>query len=127
MKKFAIVLMLAATVLAPASEKGSEKKKKPLPPTALIFGTVFDSQGRLARGLKITIRRADEKKPRWELISNTQGEFAQRVPAGAADYIIRPELKDKQAAEKAEVKVHVDNDEQQSVTLHLTEQEQTKK
>jgi hypothetical protein len=122
-KRLAIVLMLVATLFASTSEK----KKKPLPDYAVISGTVFTGQGRLARGVKLTIRKADEKKPRWELMSDDRGEFSQRVPAGAADYVVRPELKDKQAAEKAEVKVHVDNDEQQSVTLHLTEQEQTKK
>ena len=123
MKNLAIILLLAIAVAGSASEK----KKKTIPPYAVISGTVFDGQGRLVRGLKITIRRADEKKPRWELVSDNQGDFAQRVPAGAADYVIRPELKDKQAAEKAEVKLHVNNDEQQTVALHLTEQEQRKK
>jgi hypothetical protein len=41
--------------------------------------------------------------------------------------VVRPQLKDKQAAEKAAVKVHIKKDERQDLTLHLNSQEQTKK
>jgi hypothetical protein len=122
-RQVAIVLLLLTTTLFAAGDK----KKKPTPPYAVVAGSVFDAEGRSVRGLKITIRRADEKKPRWEVVSDARGDFAQRVPAGRADYIVRPELKDKQAAENAEVKVHIENEEQQSVALHLTEQELRKK
>jgi len=122
-RQIAIALLLLSTVAFAAGDK----KKKPAPAYAVVAGSVFDAEGRSVRGLRITIRRADEKKPRWEVVSDARGDFAQRVPAGAADYFVRPELKDKQAAEKAEVKVHIENEEQQSVALHLTEQELRKK
>ena len=65
------------------------------------------------------IRRADQKKAQWELYSDHQGEFAQRVPAGTADYIASAEPEDKRVR-KAEVTVHVQNDEREDVSLHLT-------
>jgi hypothetical protein len=117
-------LSLAFILLLAASSFAGEKKH---PDYALIFGTVFDAQERPVAGVRIQIRRADKKKAKWELISDRRGEFAQRVPTGAADYVVRPDLKDKQAAEKAEVKVHIEKDERQDIALHLTDQEQRKK
>ena len=118
-------LILVALALLAGISVASEKKK--LPEYALIFGTVFDAHQHPVVGVKIKIRRADQKKAKWELISDRRGEFAQRLPVGTADYLIRPELKDKQAAEKAEVKVHIEKDERQDIALHLIEQEHTKK
>lgn len=106
--------LLAAAPAASASEKRAEK------PYALIFGTVYAPDHRPAYGVRVGIRRADQKKAQWELYSNHQGEFAQRVPAGAADYIVWAELEGKHAA-TAEVKVHVENDERVDIGLHLTQ------
>ena len=100
--------------------------KKHKPEYAVIVGTVWASE-RPAAGVPIEIRREGEKKVRWKLVSDSRGEFAQRLPVGTADYVVTPKLKDKQAADKAKVKVHIEKDERQDVALHLTEQEQTKK
>lgn len=118
-------LLLIALLLLAGLSPAREKKK--LPEYALIFGTVYDAQQHPVAGVKIKIRRAGQKKAKWELISDRRGEFAQRVQAGAADYVVRPDLKDKQAAEKAEVKVHIEKDERQDIAVHLIEQEQRKK
>ena len=123
MRKLSL-LVIALLLLGGLSTAGEKKK---LPDYALIFGTVFDQDQRPVAGVKIKIRRADQKKAKWELISDRRGEFAQRVPAGTADYVVRPEVKDKQVAEKAEVKVHIEKDERQDIAVHLIEQEQTKK
>ena len=69
--------------------------------------------------MRVRIHRADHKKAQWELYSDHQGEFAQRVPAGTADYIASAEPEDKRVR-KAEVTVHVQNDEREDVSLHLT-------
>lgn len=71
------------------------------------------------------IRRADQKKAKWELYSDHNGEFAQRVPAGQADYLVWPDLKGYkspfpkplQAGEP--IKVHIENDERADIGLHL--------
>ncbi len=67
------------------------------------------------------IRRTNGKREKWEHQSDSHGEFAQRVPAGEADYVVRAELKNRQASQKSEVKVHVDKDERRDIALHLTE------
>jgi len=107
------LLLLAATLAAAASEKRAEK------PYALIFGTVYGPDYRPVYGVRVKIHRADQKKARWELYSDHQGEFAQRVPAGAADYVIRAEPEGKHAP-AAEAKVHVENNERVDIGLHLT-------
>ena len=119
-----IALLLCAgtaiTVLpAPAAEKKSEK------PYALIFGTVWSPQNRPLYGVKVEIRRVGDKKPRWELYSDHNGEFAQRVPAGRADYLVRVNLKgyksskNNELREGTEVTVHIENDERTDIGLHL--------
>jgi hypothetical protein len=105
--------------------KAREREKPELKPYALIFGTVWAPDGHPLYGVKVKIRRSDEKKVRWELYSNHSGEFAQRVPAGKADYSIRADVKDyklpsgKHLKPGAEVTVHVENDERADTGLHL--------
>src|SRR3954468_19977350 len=103
---FFVFTLLLVTALLHASDSSAKK------PYALIFGTVYGADDRPAYGVKVKIRRADQKKPKWELTSDHAGEFAQRVPAGEADYVITAE-------HAAEVKVRVENDERQDVSVHL--------
>jgi hypothetical protein len=102
----------AAKPLAPPPAKDEK-------PYALIFGTVWTADNHAAYGVKVRIRRADQEKAKWEAVSDHNGEFAQRVPAGKADYILQADVKTK--GKKPETKVHVDNDERVDVSLHLTE------
>ena len=95
-------------------------------PYALIFGTVWGPDSHPAYGIKIRIRRQNEKKARWELTSDHHGEFAQRVPAGKQDYAVWAELKGVTSAagkplHAEEVKVHIDNDERADIGVHLSE------
>lgn len=91
----------------------------------MIFGTVFDPDGRVVYGVRVKIRRASEKKARWELYSDHSGEFAQRLPAGKADYIVWADVKDyklpsgKHLKSGTEVTVHIENDERADIGLHL--------
>ena len=48
----------------------------------VIFCTVFTDRGFALPGARARVRRADEKKFRWEALSDRQGEFAIRVPRG---------------------------------------------
>jgi hypothetical protein len=86
---------------------------------ALLFGTVLDKNNHAVFGVKVLIHPAGRKKPRWEVVSDHSGEFAQRVPAAAADYVISAETKGK--GPRPEVTVHVANDERVDFFLHLTE------
>lgn len=116
------VLLLAAVGMPCIASAADHSKPKPY---ALIFGTVFDPDGRVVYGVKVKIRRANEKKSRWELYSNHSGEFAQRLPAGRADYVVWADLKDyklptgKHLKAGPDVAVHIDGDERADVGLHL--------
>ena len=93
---------------------------------ALIFGTVWGPDDHPVYGVKVKIRRARDKKPKWELYSNHIGEFAQRVPAGNADYVVSADLKNLKPLDGKplhlvqEVPVHVEKDERVDIGLHLT-------
>jgi Carboxypeptidase regulatory-like domain len=69
---------------APAPEK-SQKQKYSHANDFLIIGTVFDPKGYAFAGVKLRIRRSNEKKNRWDSYTNSRGEFAVRVPQGS-DY-----------------------------------------
>jgi hypothetical protein len=92
---------------------------------ALIFGTVWGPSGLPLYGVKVKVRRSDQKKARWELYSDHRGEFAQRVPAGKADYIVWADVKGyknpggKTLESGPEVTVHIENDERVDTGLHL--------
>lgn len=116
-------VLLMASLFAAVTAHGSGGEKPQ--PYALIFGTVWDPNGRPLYGVKVKIRRADEKKTRWELYSNHTGEFAQRVPAGKSDYIVWADVKDYKLSSRrkfkpgSEVTVHIDGDERSDIGLHL--------
>ena len=116
-----LCLLVVSPTLSPAAKQSG---KKP-PPYALIFGTVWGPDDYPVYGVKVKIRRADQKKARWELYSDHNGEFAQRLPAGKADYVVWADLKGyKPPSGKAlqlvsEVIVHIENDERADIGLHL--------
>ena len=117
----ALLLVSALAGLLPAEPAAAPPREDPKKPYALIFGTVYAPDDRPAYGVKLKIRRAAEKKARWELYSDRRGEFAQRLPAGRADYVVWADLKGKKDRPPAEVKVHIENDERVDITLHLVE------
>ena len=102
---------------ASAAPPGPLRRKGHDKPYALIFGTVWGPDDHPLYGVKVKIRRADQNKAHWELYSDHNGEFAQRLPAGKADYLVWADLKGykspsgKELHQPGEVKVHVDNDE----------------
>src|SRR6266481_7812934 len=49
----------------------------------LIRGTVFTDKALAFPDVQLRIRRAGEKKFRWESYTNSRGEFAVRVPQGS--------------------------------------------
>jgi hypothetical protein len=103
-------------VTALAGEATSDEKEY-----ALIFGTVWGPGNRPVYGVPIKIRRSNEKKARWQGMSDHRGEFAQRVPAGKAEYIVWADIKTPKGKEKPQVKVAIENDERADISLHLTE------
>lgn len=90
-------------------------------PYALIFGTVWGPGERPLYGVHVKLRRASEKKFRWEAQSDHRGEFAIRVPAARADYILIPDLKHAKDKPLPETRVHVEGDERVDIGVHLDE------
>lgn len=118
----ALILMLISTTVlpycfsyTPAPDSKSDAKK----PYALLYGTVYDKNDRPAYGIKVKIQRITGRKASWELYSDHSGEFAQRVPPGAADYLVTADVKTAKGEPKPEVKVHVDKEERRDLSLHL--------
>ena len=103
----------------------AKAESKHAQPYALIFGTVWGPDNRPLYAVKVKIRRADQNKAKWELYSDHSGEFAQRLPAGPADYVVWADLKGYKSSDGRqlqpgdEVKVHIDNDERADIGLHL--------
>jgi len=115
-----MIVISALTVSYCFSEAPSpDNKSDPKKPYALLYGTVYDKDDRPVYGIKVKIQRITGKKASWELYSNHSGEFAQRVPAGAADYLVTAEVKTLKGQPKPEVKVHVINEERRDLSLHL--------
>ena len=61
----AAALLLSAAAGVAASTPTADKKKEE--PYALIFGTVFGLDARGRAGVKVKIRRSNQKKAQWEL------------------------------------------------------------
>ncbi len=106
--------VLARNPFLPQSSKDAKKDY------ALIYGTVWGPDNHPVGGVPIKIRRSGDKKPKWELVSDHSGEFAQRVPPGEDDYIIQADIKVPKGEPKPEVSVHIDGNERRDVGIHLT-------
>jgi Carboxypeptidase regulatory-like domain len=120
------LILLCLSSVAAVSGRAASPDKKAEKPYALIYGTVWGPDSRPLYGVKVRIRRADQKKARWQLYSDHRGEFAQRVLPGPADYVVGADLKGYKTQDRRtlrlpeEVKVHVAYDEREDIGVHLT-------
>jgi hypothetical protein len=111
-------LLIAALSLVVAKASASNplvQKNNSEKPYAVIVGTVWGPDDKPVYGVKVKIRRENEKKARWEVYSDRHGEFGQRVPAAKADYVAWADLK----GYKSSVTIHVEYDERVDTGLHL--------
>jgi hypothetical protein len=118
------------TAQEPTKKQQAETKKQEKP-YSLIFGTAYGPDDRPLYGVKITIRSEGKKHKSWEQVSDHRGEFAQRVPAEAADYLIRGEAEyapvgpdgrpqmSKKKKLRGETRVHIEGEERQDIGVHL--------
>ena len=122
-----LLVVILLPFLAAHGEAGSPERSKAKKDYALIVGTVWGPDDRPVYGVKVKIRRTQDKKPKWELYSDHHGEFAQRLPTGKADYVVSADLKDfkpsdgKPLHHAQDVAVHIDNAERVDIGLHLTQ------
>lgn len=119
-----LALIAACLLLAATIPLHGRDKKKP-DDYALIFGTVWGPDDRPLAGIQVNIRRADQKKAKWQRYSTRLGEFSVRVPVGRADYVIWAETKGvklpggQYLRPSPQVTVHVDSNERVDTGLHL--------
>jgi len=124
-----LILVLLIPVLVPAFSSedslfAAQKSKEK--PYALIAGTVWGPDDRPVYGVTVRIRRAKDKKPKWEVYSDHHGEFAQRVPPGESDYVLTADLKHLKTVDgkplrlAQQVTVHIYGEEREDTGLHLT-------
>lgn len=120
-------LLLFLLCLSPLGSASNPHKEKSGQAYALIAGTVWGPDNHPVYGVRVRIRRAKDKpkKVRWDLYSDHNGEFAQRVPPGENDYILSTDRKGLKLTDGTivfapEVTVHIYNDEREDTGLHLT-------
>ena len=125
-QSYTCVLVLLSCFFLLTTNAASEDHKGPKPvKTALIFGTVWGPDDRPLPGIVVKIRRAGEKKARWQVRSNHRGEFDQEVPSGKQDYVLWAETKGvkllngKHLQSSPEVTVHIESNERADTGLHL--------
>ena len=123
--RFVVPGLLVAALFAGLGVRALKASPQHEKPYALIAGTVWGPDNRPAYGIKVKIRRAKDKKPKWEVYSDHHGEFAQRVPAGESDYILTADLKGVKTTDGKpvhlvqDVTVHVYSEEREDTGLHL--------
>jgi hypothetical protein len=105
----------------PSVDSTSGKKTKVIP-SFLIIGTVFNEHSLSFPGVEVRIRESGTKKFKWEAATNSQGEFAVRVPPGV-EYEV--EVKTKKYVEQT-VKVDAKVDVQQRLSIQLVPKENAK-
>jgi hypothetical protein len=92
---------------------------------AVIFGTVWGPDDHPVPGVRVKLRRAREKKARWESYSNRRGEFEFRLPAGPESYVVWADLKGYKSPEHKRltagpnISVRIEADERADIGLHL--------
>lgn len=121
--KLLLRITLAALLLASPLASSQNSAKSAKKDYALIYGTVWGPGERPVGGIPIKIRRASEKKAKWQLTSDRRGEFAQRVPVGGQDYIVTADVKVPKGQPQPQTIVHIDDNERRDISLHLTEEE----
>src|SRR5215469_10146190 len=119
-----VVLCATVFLLSFNTHLRAGEARKP-PRHALIFGTVWGPGDHGLPGMEVKIRAANQKKARWDLVSNARGEFEALVPAGPADYVVWAVTKHYKLPDgrhlqpSPEVRVHVDDTERADTGLHL--------
>lgn len=114
---------------AQVGKNGKNKNEKAY---GLVFGTAYGPDDRPLYGVRVKIHPVGKDHPTWDLVSDHRGEFAQRVPAGPGDYLVRGEIEiapvengkpqmSKKKRWKAEAKVHIEDQERRDFSLHLKE------
>ena len=83
-----------------ATEQSSSNKHHKTRPAFLILGTVFNEKAYAFPGVQVRIRRKGEKKFRYDMYTNSRGEFAVRVPEGIEYEVVVTQKKYKEQTQE---------------------------
>ena len=72
----------------------SSEKDKQQPRYTLLVGSVFTLDGFALPGVRVSIKRKTDRKPKWHGVSDRRGEFAVRLPPGGGTYEITTHSKE---------------------------------
>jgi hypothetical protein len=103
-----------STTAPPPVAPPANGKAKPIP-SFLIIGTVFNEKALSFAGVQVRIRRAGQKKFKWQTYTNDRGEFAVRVPPGFDYEVVIHEKNYKEQTKSVDSKVDV----QQRLSIKL--------
>lgn len=79
----AVAGLLALTAFgspAPAADKAKKKAH------AVLFVSVFNEDGFSLPGVRLSVKRKGERKPKWKGVTDRRGEAAVRLPAEPGTY-----------------------------------------
>jgi hypothetical protein len=80
---FVSLILLASATFAFQRAANAQSSSSSHAHDFVIFTTVFTDKGFALPGALVRVRRSEEKKFRWEAMSDQQGELAFRVPQNA--------------------------------------------
>jgi Carboxypeptidase regulatory-like domain len=80
-----LLALACSLAIAPAARASAQSSSSSKSHTRdfLIFATVFTDRGFALPGARVRVRRSEEKKFRWEGMSDSRGELGIRVKQGA--------------------------------------------
>jgi hypothetical protein len=78
-----MLVCMLATARVPGTAAADEKQHSLHAYDFVIFADVHTERGFALLGAKVRVRRSDERKFRWEAISDTRRELGVRVKQGA--------------------------------------------
>jgi hypothetical protein len=107
-------LMIASAPAARAAAQSSSSSKSHTR-DFLIFATVFTDRGFALPGARVRVRRLEEKKFRWEGMSDSRGELGIRVKQGA-EYELTVEARGFKPQTR---KVDATDDNRQDLTIQM--------
>lgn len=115
---FGTALLVVGLSLNLSVVTAKEKKESPY---ALLVGTCFNEKGFSLPGVIIMVEMKSEavqkaKKKKWNMISNSHGEFAVRLPAGDHTFLVSASKKGVKYTEKT---VTFTGDERQDVVFNM--------
>ena len=112
----ALALVLWLTIPAARQAHAAGKKRPKAPAEAVLFGSVFQENGFLLRGARVVVWNTEQPKERKEALTDMQGEFAVRVPAGKARYTVEVSAKGFATGQKT---VEIEADERVDLSFQL--------